>query len=179
MAKIASSTDSAKPLLASRGESAFLYLSEPSPGIGPDAIHEIVRKARVHNEANAITGLLMFDGSYFAQWLEGPVHAMDRLLAGLRADPRHCRMDVLWFESPGLGRRFPQWHFGYLDVRRNDQSLNRLRCTRGADAMLLFGELSRGLAAEPRFAPGLGRRGGLPTPHVVPDVQLAVIGSAR
>lgn len=171
--------DSAKPLLGSRGESAFLYLSEPSPEIGPDAIHEIVRRSRVRNEANAITGLLMFDGSYFAQWLEGPVHAMDRLLTRLRVDSRHCRMNVLWFESPGLGRRFPQWHFGYLDVRRGNRSLKRLRGARGADAMLLFGELSRGLAADQRFSTGLCRPGGFPALHVVPETQSALTLSAR
>ena len=173
-----SSMDNAKPLLRSRGgESAFLYLSEPSPAIDADAIHEIVRTSRVRNEASAITGLLMFDGSHFAQWLEGPLQAMDRLLTLLRVDPRHRRMDVLWFESPGLGRRFPHWHFGYLDVRRVNGSLRRLSGTRGVDAMLLFGELSRGLAAEQSFSTGLRRPAGFPSLYATPDPQAAAIGS--
>ena len=163
---------SANPLSRSGGESAFLYLSEPSPEMGPDTIQEIVRTSRVHNEASAITGLLMFDGSYFAQWLEGPVDPMDRLLARLRVDPRHCRMDVLWFESPGLGRRFPQWHFGCLDVRRGNRSLKRLRNARSADAMLLFGELSRGLVAEQGFFTGLGPPGGFPAHRAEPEHNL-------
>ena len=169
--------ESAKPLLRSRGESAFLYLSEPSPAIGADAIHEIARTSRVRNETSAITGMLMFDGSHFAQWLEGPLQAMDRLLTRLRVDPRHCRMDVLWFESPGLGRRFPYWHFGYLDVRRANGSLKRLRGTRGVDAMLLFGELSRGLSAEQRFATSLRRPAEVPARHATLETQTAVIGS--
>ncbi|MEO6744601.1 MAG: BLUF domain-containing protein [Caldimonas sp.] len=138
---------SLKPFPAGRGESAFLYVSELSPQFARGAVQDIARVSRVHNEASGITGLLLFDGACFAQWLEGSVQAMDHLLARLRADPRHRRMDVLWFESPGHGRRFPQWHFGYLDLRHGGQNLSRLRGTRGADAMLLFGELGRGLVA--------------------------------
>ena len=145
---------SEKPILGSRGESAFLYVSEVSPAVDRGAVHDIARESRVRNEADGITGLLMFDGACFAQWVEGPVQAMDRLLARLRADPRHRQMDVLWFESPGLGRRYPQWHFGYLDLRRGGQSLCRLRGTRGADAMLLFGALGRGLVAAERSSGG-------------------------
>ncbi len=63
-------------------------------------------------------------------------------------------MDMLWFESPGLGRRYPQWHFGYLDLQRDSQSLCRLRGTRGADAMLLFGALGRRLVAAERSSGG-------------------------
>jgi hypothetical protein len=63
-------------------------------------------------------------------------------------------MDMLWFESPGLGRRYPQWHFGYLDLSAAVRALCRLRGTRGADAMLLFGALGRGLVAAERSSGG-------------------------
>jgi len=145
---------SVKPFPAGPGESAFLYVSELSPQFERCAVRDITRVSRVRNEASGITGLLLFDGACFAQWVEGPLQAMDQLLARLRADPRHRRMDMLWFESPGLGRRFPQWHFGYLDLRRGSQNLNRLRGTRGADAMLLFGELGRGLVGSQRSLTG-------------------------
>ena len=141
-----------RPSVVSRDESAFLYVSELSPGVGQDAVDDIARASRERNRASAITGLLMFDGACFAQWVEGPTQAMDDLLARLRADPRHRQMDMLWFESPGLGRRYPQWHFGYLDLPRGSQTLCRLRGTRGADAMLLFGELGRGLLTSQRLA---------------------------
>ncbi len=149
-----SSVPSVKPIPGSRGESAFLYVSEVSPVIDRGAVHDIARESRVRNQAVGITGLLMFDGACFAQWVEGPVQAIDHLLARLRTDPRHHQMDVLWFESPGLGRRYPQWHFGYLDLQRGNPSLCRLRGTRGADAMLLFGALGRGLIAAERSSGG-------------------------
>ena len=145
---------SVKPFPGSRGESAFLYVSEVSPAVDRRVVRDIAQASRVRNQADGITGLLMFDGDCYAQWVEGPVQAMDRLLARLRADPRHRQMDMLWFESPGLGRRYPQWHFGYLDLQRGSQSLCRLRGTRGADAMLLFGALGRGLVAAERPSGG-------------------------
>jgi len=165
--------DSVKPFPGIRGESAFLYVSELSPDVDRGVVHEMARASRVRNRANGITGLLMFDGSSFAQWLEGPVQAMDHLLTRLRADPRHHRMEVLWFESPGLGRRYPQWHFGYLGLQRGSQGLRRLRGTRGADAMLLFGELGRGLVAEERLS-SVGRAPIAPMLHVArePELQL-------
>ena len=135
-----------------RSESAFLYVSDLSPGAGRSAIADIAEGSRRYNAAENITGLLMFDGSSFAQWLEGPVRPMDALLGRLRADPRHHRMDVLWFESPCLGRRFPRWHFGYLDARGTSPGLSALRGAHGVDAMLLFGKMSRGVATERQFA---------------------------
>ena len=154
-----------------RGESAFLYVSELSPDVERGMVHDMARASRVRNRAHGITGLLMFDGAFFAQWLEGPVRAMDHLLMRLRADSRHRRMEVLWFESPGLGRRFPLWHFGYLGLERDSQGLCRLRGTRGADAMLLFGELGRGLMAEERLARG-GRGPIAPPLHAAREPEL-------
>jgi len=123
-------------------ESALLYVSELSDA-DPAAVDRIVDASRVRNQRERITGLLMFDGRHFAQWIEGQSKAMDRLLHRLRADARHRQMDVLLFESPGLGRRFPNWAFGYLTIEPNARAIERLRGTRGADAMLLFGELAR------------------------------------
>jgi hypothetical protein len=171
--------NSVKPFSGGLSESAFLYVSELAPGIGQDAVHDIARVSRAHNETHGITGLLMFDGACFAQWLEGPVRSMDRLLTRLRADPRHRRMDVLWFESPGLGRRFPHWHFGYLDVMSGCPGLKRLRGTRGADAMLKFGELSRGLAAEKRFSSESRRPTGFPMFRSAGAARAAVSSAPR
>ena len=58
--------NSVKPFAGGLDESAFLYVSELTPGLGQDAIHEIARVSRAHNETHGITGLLMFDGSCFA-----------------------------------------------------------------------------------------------------------------
>jgi hypothetical protein len=132
-------------------EAALLYVSRLAPDRGPDAVDRIAEEARVRNERDRITGLLMFDGQSFAQWLEGPSRAIDRLLQRLRADRRHRQMDVLWFESPGLGRRFPNWHLGYLPIDPEVGGIERLRGRRGADAMLLFGELNRELGCVQRW----------------------------
>jgi hypothetical protein len=133
-------------------ESALLYVSELADA-DPAAVDRIVDMSRVRNQRDQVTGLLMFDGRRFAQWIEGPSKAIDRLLQRLRADARHRRMDVLWFESPGLGRRFPNWAFGYLTVEPNAGAIERLSGTRGADAMLLFGDLAREAAHAYRWPP--------------------------
>jgi hypothetical protein len=145
-------------------ESALLYVSERASADAGD-LGRIVEVSRRRNERDRITGLLMFDGRHFAQWIEGPCDAMDDLLQRLRADPRHREVQVLWFESPGLGRRFPNWAFAHLGLEPGAGAIARLRSTRGADAMLAFGDLIREAALahrwpQPKTVPVAARRDG-------------------
>lgn len=156
-------------------EAAVLYVSRLAPDRGPDAVDRLAEEARVRNERDRITGLLMFDGQSFAQWLEGPSKAIDRLLQRLRADRRHRQMDVLWFESPGLGRRFPNWHLGYLPIDPEVGGIERLRGRRGADAMLLFGELNREIGRVHRWHQSRGAGWAMPFVGAAAGAPLARI----
>lgn len=52
-------------------------------------VRQIVDHAVTANQAAQITGALMFDGSRFAQLIEGPESKITRLVDGLSGDPRH------------------------------------------------------------------------------------------
>lgn len=66
-----------------------LYTSELEPAVKVSAIAGIVRRARVWNAAHGITGVLVFDGGRFCQYLEGPAAEVHALALRIAADARH------------------------------------------------------------------------------------------
>ena len=70
-----------------------------------EAIH---RAARDVNAIEAITGLLIFNGTHFLQIVEGAPQAIDDLVERLRGDPRHSGMEIR-DERDIDERSFPDW----------------------------------------------------------------------
>jgi hypothetical protein len=68
----------------------LLYVSALAPGVPVTEVSRIVSAARQRNADDAITGLLVFDGDTFCQYVEGPPEAVEALLQRLHADPRGC-----------------------------------------------------------------------------------------
>lgn len=84
------------------------YRSVAADDFTEPAISGMVAQAQRFNASAAITGVLLYDGHYFLQILEGPLAQMTRLFASIRADGRHCH--VLPFAVRWLAqRRFDDW----------------------------------------------------------------------
>ncbi len=95
----------------------FLYISVLAPNESSSCIPVIVRKARQRNVELGLTGLLVFDGERFVQYLEGPRESIDTMHASLAADPRHVAFTPLLDEaSPHAQRQFVGWSMAYADV---------------------------------------------------------------
>lgn len=95
----------------------FMYCSVLAPEAGPASVGAIVKAAREFNGSHGITGLLVFDGERFCQYIEGPAPAMQSLIEKLEVDPRHADFTPLHFERGAADdRRFPGWSMGYADV---------------------------------------------------------------
>jgi hypothetical protein len=78
-------------------------------------IRDIVSTSRRLNEENGITGLLLFNGTFFLQIIEGEPAAVDELVERIRADERHSGMLV--FDQRGIDRRFfPEWRMEYRRI---------------------------------------------------------------
>lgn len=71
------------------------YISDAVPGLGLKDLKAILRRSREHNFRAAITGFLVFDGVHFAQLLEGPSAAVERLMERIATDPRHAQIQVI------------------------------------------------------------------------------------
>ena len=74
----------------------LLYVSELTAG-GAAEIDQICRQSRANNERDGITGVLVFDGQAFCQFVEGSQAAVSALRDRLERDRRHRDMRVLQF----------------------------------------------------------------------------------
>ena len=87
----------------------LVYCSRATPGVDDAAVHGILRSARRDNPVYGITGLLVFGGGVFFQWLEGPRGNIQSLMDRLRADTRHADVVTLASSEELRERLFPDW----------------------------------------------------------------------
>ena len=113
-----------------------LYVSTIAEDASPIVVAEIVAKARLHNRALDITGLLVFDGMRFCEQLEGRQVDVLAQLAQIQADTRHCRLLVV-HQAPLKARRFTRFSMGYTTLDEDD-SLAQLEALRGQQAVDSF-----------------------------------------
>ncbi|MGX7744678.1 BLUF domain-containing protein [Rhodopseudomonas parapalustris] len=76
-------------------------------------IETILNASRRHNHKLGITGALIFNCGFFAQVLEGPRDAVERIFAVIRKDPRHNKIQVIT-AAEVEAREFPDWTMAYI-----------------------------------------------------------------
>ena len=87
----------------------LVYCSRAAAGIDDNAVAAIIATARRHNPRKGITGMLVFGGGIFFQWLEGPHRSIAELMERLQRDPRHDSIVLLSEDEERRERLFPQW----------------------------------------------------------------------
>ena len=92
------------------------YTSLASLDLDEGQLLEILSAARDLNALDGITGLLIFNGTHFLQWIEGPPQAIDELVDKLRRDPRHEGFEVR-DERFADERLFGHWSMQLVRVR--------------------------------------------------------------
>lgn len=118
----------------------LIYTSEAKLGLSQEDVFDIVQQSARNNPSSDITGFLLFRGGRFLQLIEGPLMALEMLLAQLSQDDRHHNLRVL-SRLPVAQRSFPRWRMRRVGVEHE-----------------ALGELEEALRIE-----GLGR----PLPDVV------------
>jgi hypothetical protein len=94
-----------------------IYASVATGQLGAPQLAELLEKARDANQLLGLTGMLLHsdaDGSFF-QVLEGEPEAIDRLLAKIHADKRHCHLTII-IREPIAERAFAEWTMGFASV---------------------------------------------------------------
>lgn len=93
---------------------SWLYVSSSrlSAAREPDALAGIVALSRSRNVLLDVTGALMFTGTRFIQFIEGPADSVRTLQASIRADPRHKDIRTL-SQGPIGARCFWDWSLAY------------------------------------------------------------------
>lgn len=93
----------AQPALAT-----LVYRSRCVTPLDDSALKQLVEAALQRNQAESVTGLLIYDGGRFLQWLEGPAESVDRIWQSIRVDSRHTDVEILG-HMPTTVRCFPDW----------------------------------------------------------------------
>lgn len=91
----------------------FFYHSQLSDQFDASCVSAIIKTARVFNAVNGITGVLVFDGERFCQYVEGPQAAVQSLVERIEHDPRHTGFTTL-LDAPWSGPRvYDGWSMAY------------------------------------------------------------------
>ena len=129
------------------GLSALLYVSRLADGLDARAIGPVLAVARSNNAVYGETGVLVFDGEWFCQYVEGDsahVHALRRKLL---ADQRHQEMCILAEQATPV-RAFQNFRMGYVSV--DDVGiLQGLKSLRGNESVLRFEKMVASFDIQP------------------------------
>jgi Sensors of blue-light using FAD len=93
--------------------SRLIYASEWNAALPVD-IAELMGKSRSRNARMGVTGLLIFDGEYFVQAIEGTRSAVTDTYNRIARDPRHHKLHLVSC-TDAVRRLFPNWSMGLMN----------------------------------------------------------------
>ena len=87
----------------------LVYCSKASEGVENADVDTIIATSRRRNPVLGITGVLVFGGGVFFQWIEGPKAEVMGLVKLIEDDPRHELFVILSTDEEVRERIFPTW----------------------------------------------------------------------
>lgn len=87
---------------------SYCSRSTIDPARASGELRAIAQICAANNPLLAVTGVLIFEGSFFVQVLEGERDTLQRLSARIKADPRHSEFTVL-ADRPVDARQYGDW----------------------------------------------------------------------
>lgn len=98
----------------------LFYVSSARANLIYEDILHIVEKAREHNSANGITGVLLYKGGIFLQLLEGEEAAIRKVFEEkIKPDTKHSNIIEI-FDLPSKERLFQDWSMGFCEMSEMD-----------------------------------------------------------
>lgn len=94
----------------------LIYVSSSVTPFDRSDVEDILSVARHRNEANEITGMLLYQGGNILQYLEGEKTAIESCFERISRDPRHHHVIRLLLQERN-GRLFEDWSMGYKDLK--------------------------------------------------------------
>ena len=88
--------------------SALAYVSTAEAGLSAHQVAALGADAQIRNDADGITGILVYNGRNFFQIVEGDCDPLYALLYRLRLDPRHLGVSLV-YEQAQTPRVFADW----------------------------------------------------------------------
>jgi len=94
---------------------SLAYVSTATRPMTPDDLRGILETSRTNNRTRDVTGMLLYKGQTFLQFLEGPEPAVRERYDRIGQDPRHTGV-VAVSERRIEHREFSEWTMGFEDL---------------------------------------------------------------
>ena len=94
---------------------ALVYVSTATAALDTAQIDRLLDRAQQRNARAGLTGVLLFDGGCFMQYVEGSAQEVGRVYSSIKASPLHSGIVELMRE-PIERREFPQWSMAFRSV---------------------------------------------------------------
>ncbi len=104
---------------------SYIYLSSATEEVTPRELERILQKARSRNEADGITGILLYHDGNFMQFLEGPEEAVLRCVNERIKPARQHRGLITLQSKPIRERDFGDWRMAYVPVEKMGEQRQR------------------------------------------------------
>jgi hypothetical protein len=88
--------------------STVTYRSRTVAPMSELELYRLLRAAQQRNHEEGVTGVMVYDGGWIFQQLEGPPAGLTRIWDSIRRDQRHGQIEVLG-DAPARDRRFADW----------------------------------------------------------------------
>jgi hypothetical protein len=90
----------------------YVSTSQVDPDDSVFQVERIVRQSRIRNAELSVTGALIYSGTRFLQYIEGPPDAVASLQASILKDDRHEEITTLPLRASDE-RRFGRWALAF------------------------------------------------------------------
>ena len=100
---------------------AIAYVSEATRNLTAERLQQLVADAMLFNESVDVTGVLLFDGTRFLQYMEGPPDGLDVAFSRVLGASSHH--DLIELQRGTIkDRRLPYWPMRWLPVEVKELS---------------------------------------------------------
>ena len=93
----------------------LIYVSRAVQSMSEPTLDALLKKPRVFNLSNGITGCLLYQDGYFMQMLEGRREVLFALMEKIKCDPRHSDVQIV-IEGQAGRRVFLDWSMALGDL---------------------------------------------------------------
>lgn len=94
----------------------IIYCSRAKPSVTFEDIKLILEVANTKNKEFALSGMLLYNGTYFLQCIEGEEGNIEKLYSNILQDERHNEIEKIGFVNIEK-RDFAKWAMGYYNSK--------------------------------------------------------------
>lgn len=96
-----------------------MYTSQVAPNLGVDQVDDLARDAARFNLQAGVTGVLLFDGVRFLQYIEGPEDGVSVAYARIVTATSHFDLREI-AQGPVVGRGCPYWSMRWVPADQSE-----------------------------------------------------------